>query len=186
MLAPATNKRKAPETWGELGPCMRALPNNRWRSFVEFYVLEPPTHGAQTRAARKAGFGTPRTKPAYMARIALRLMRDDRMIAAIAEEARKVLRSAAPEASKALLNLIRDPEHRDHARAISMVLARTDPEVTRQDINVVHKILDPDQEAIEELRALRHLGTPREKLIEHLVPTGWSAWSMCAVPSRRR
>jgi hypothetical protein len=158
-------KRKS-DIWGEYGPAMRSLPNDRWRSFVEFYVLEPPTHGAQTRAARRAGFGKAKTKPAYMARIALRLMRDDRIIAAVAEEARKVLRGAAPEAAKALLNLIRNPEHRDHGRAIGLVLARTDPEITRADINVNHRIIDPDEEAVEELRALRELGTSRHKLLE--------------------
>ena len=38
--------------------------------------------------------------------------------------------------------------------------------MTKHDVNVTHKILDPDQEAIEELRALAQLGTAREKLLE--------------------
>src|SRR5262245_52115344 len=126
--------------WGELGPAMRAIPP-RWRSFVEFYLLERPGHGAQTAAARRAGFGNPKTTPANMARIALRIIRDDRVQAAIAEEARKLLRASAPEASKALLNLVRDPEHRDHARAIAMVLARTDPEITRTDMHITHRVI---------------------------------------------
>jgi hypothetical protein len=161
-------KRKSlvTEDWGQLGPAMRALPSNKWRAFVEFYLLEEPGYGAQASAARLAGFGKPKTTPLNMARIASRLMRDDRMIAAIGEESKKIVRGGAPEAAKALLALVRDPAHKDHARAIGMVLARTDPETTLQNINVTHKILDPDQEAIEELRALRELGTPREKLLE--------------------
>lgn len=155
------------EDWGALGPAMRGLPNNRWRAFVEYYLLEKPGHGAQTAAARRAGFGTPKTTPLNMARIASRLARDERMVAAVAEEARKIVRGGAPEAAKALLALVRDPEHRDHARGIAMVLARTDPEVTKHDLQVTHRILNPDQEAIEELRALRDsLGTPRAKLLE--------------------
>jgi len=152
--------------WGELGPAMKALPNAKWRAFVEFYLLEKPGYGAQTAAARRAGFGHARTTPANMARIALRLIRDERMIAAIGEESRKIVRGGAPEAAKALLELVRDPKHRDHARGIAMVLARTDPEIQRHDLQVTHKIIDEDQESLEELKALRHLGTSREKLLE--------------------
>src|ERR1700738_3495715 len=117
------------EDWGELGPAMKALPNNRWRAFVEFYLLEPPGYGAQTRAARRAGFGTDRTKPLYMARMASRLIHDSRIQGAIDEESRLMLRDGAPEALKALQNLVRNPEHKDHVRAVAMVLARTDPEI---------------------------------------------------------
>jgi hypothetical protein len=163
-MTKALARRK--EDWGELGPAMRALPNNRYRAFVEFYLLEKPGYGAQTNAARRAGFGHARTTPLNMARIASRLMRDDRTIAAIAEESRKMLRGGAPEAVKALQNLVRDPEHKDHARGIAMVLARTDPEVQQHDLQVSHRIIDADQEALEELRAARTLGATREKLIE--------------------
>jgi hypothetical protein len=152
--------------WPQLGEHMRALPNNKWRNFVEFLLLEKPGYGAQVNAARRAGFGNARTTPLNMARIASRLMADPRIQAALAEAARKIVRGGSVEAANALLAMIRDPEHRDHARAVSMVLARTDPEVARADISVIHKVLDPDQEALEELRALRLLDTPRAKLIE--------------------
>jgi hypothetical protein len=46
------------------------------------------------------------------------------------------------------------------------VLARTDPEVQQHDLHITHKIIDADVEALEELRALRELGTSREKLLE--------------------
>lgn len=154
------------EDWGQLGPAMRALSNNRHRAFVEFYLLEKPGHGAQTNAARRAGFGHARTTPLNMARIASRLMRDDRIIAAIAEEARKIIRGGAPEAAKALLELVRNSEHKDHARGIAMVLARTDPEVQQHDLQISHRIVDAHQEALEELRAARALGATRDKLLE--------------------
>jgi len=47
-----------------------------------------------------------------------------------------------------------------------MVLARTDPEITRDDMNIVHKVVNEDDESLAELRALRELSTAREKLIE--------------------
>jgi hypothetical protein len=128
-------------------------------------VTQPPGHGALTNAARLAGFGKDST-PATLAKIAWQLSHDARMIAAIAEVSRAIVRRGAPEAVNALLAMVRDPEHRDHARAVNMVLARTDPEVSRHDISVTHKVIDEDEEAREELRALRALGTPREKLLE--------------------
>jgi phage terminase small subunit len=154
------------DDWPQLGQAMNALPNNKWRNFVEFYILEGPGHGAQTNAARRAGFGKPTTKPLYMARIASRLMADPRMQAALAEEARKIVRGGSPEAAKALLNLIRNPDHKDHARGIAMLLARTDPETVRHDVSVTHVVIDEDEEARQELAALRALGTAREKLLE--------------------
>jgi hypothetical protein len=153
------------EDWGRDGPAVQALPNQRWRDFVYHYVTQPPGHGALTNAARLAGFGKSST-PTVLAKIAWQLSHDERMIAAIAEVSRAIVRRCAPEAANALLAMVRDPEHREHARAVSMVLARTDPEVARHDINVIHKVLDPDQEALEELRALRQLDTPHAKLLE--------------------
>jgi hypothetical protein len=159
-----TARRKATD-WGEYGPAMRAL-SARQRSFVEFLLVEPPTHGAQTRAARRAGYGHARTKPITMAKISSRLVRNEKILAGINEEARKLLRAGGLEATKALLALVHNPEHKDHARGIAMTLARTDPEIERHDVNVTHTVLDPDAEALEELRALRQLGTAREKLLE--------------------
>jgi hypothetical protein len=153
------------EDWGRDGPAVQALPNQRWRDFVYHYVTQPPGHGALTNAARLAGFGKDST-PATLAKLAWKLSHDARMIAAIAEVSRAIIRRAAPEAVNALLALIRDPKHRDHARGIAMIVARTDPEIARTDISVTHKVIDEDEEAREELRALRALGTTREKLLE--------------------
>ena len=119
------------QDWGELGTAMRALPNDRWRNFVHHIVTGKPGYGGNARAYRLAGFaGSPTTQR----RGAHRLVRDDRVIAAIAEEARKVVRIGHPEAVNALFNMIRDPKHRDHARAVAAVLDRCDPVVTTQKI----------------------------------------------------
>jgi hypothetical protein len=165
-------RRFAKRDWGQLGPAMRALPSEQWRAFVEYYLLEKPGYGAQTAAARRAGFGTGRTTPLNMARIASRLMRDERIVAALSEEAKKIVRGGAPEAARALLGLVRDPTHKDHARGIAMVLARTDPEISQHDVQIVHKIIDPDEEALEELLAARRLGASRQTLLELFGPNG--------------
>src|SRR6516162_43956 len=150
---------------GELGPAMKALPNDRWREFVYHYTRATPRKGALVAAYRAAGFGQGST-PASQAKAAWLMSRDERTIAAIAEESKKILRVAYPEGANALLNLIRDPTHKDHGRALGMLMDRVFPVETRHNIGVVNKTVDPDVEAIEELRAMRQLGTSRAKLIE--------------------
>jgi hypothetical protein len=153
------------EDWGQLGPAMRALPNDQWRRFALELVTGPPGHGRYARAARIAGFGKG-SSPSNVAKIAWRMAHDERCIAAITEESRKYLRAGHPEAVAALLNMIRDDGHRDHGKAVLSLLDRVDPIVSKQNIEVTHRVVDPDQEALEELRALRQLGVSREKMIE--------------------
>jgi hypothetical protein len=162
----ALAKRRTRKDWGQLGPAMQALPNDQWRAYVYHLVTQRPGHGALTRAARAAGFGKNST-PTNLAKLAWRMSRDERLIAAVAEESKKVLRLGHPEAVAAVLALVRNPKHRDHMRAVDAVLSRSDPieSHSRHNIEVLHRTIDPDREALEELRALRHLGTPREKLL---------------------
>jgi hypothetical protein len=156
-----------PETWGELGPAMKALPNEKWRDFVR-YLVRDPAHGGITRSYVKAGFGKnsrPTAPRSNLNKCAFKLCADVRIINAIAEESRKVLRIGHPEAINALFAMIRDPKHKDHARAVAMVIDRVDPVETRQSISVTHRHLDADEEELEELRAARALGASREMLV---------------------
>ncbi len=165
-ITTAPRNRRTPKDWGQLGLAMQALPNNQWRDMVYHLVNQKPGHGALTRACRAAGFGK-NSNPTNLAKLAWRMSRDERLIAAVAEESKKVIRLGHPEAAAAVLNLIRNPRHRDHMRAVDAVLSRADPieSHSRHNIEVLHRTIDPDREALEELRALRHLGTPREKLL---------------------
>jgi hypothetical protein len=158
--------RDTPKDWGQLGEAMRGLPNEKWRAFCYHLVTQKPGHGALTRAARAAGFGKNST-PTNLAKLAWRMAQDVRLITAVAEESKKVIRLGHPEAVAAVLNLVRDSSHRDHMRACDAVLSRADPieSHSRHNIEVLHRTIDPDREALEELRALRHLGTSREKLL---------------------
>ncbi|MCA1514550.1 hypothetical protein [Bradyrhizobium sp. NBAIM01] len=160
-VAPAPAK----PDWGQLGPAMRALPNDQWRAFCHELITGKPGHGRYARAARAAGFGKDSTTP-NVAKIAWKIAHDDRMIAAIAEESRKYLRGSHPEAVAALLAMIRDSKHRDHGRAVLSLLDRVDPVVSKQTVDITHRVVDPDAEALEELRALRQLGVSREKMLE--------------------
>ena len=90
-------------------------------------------------AARRAGYGTPdgKTTNNALSVIANRLVHDDRVLEAIAEYSRRVVRGAiTPEAVFAVKQAIRDPRHKDHIRAAAMVLDRTDPLQTTHTVRV--------------------------------------------------
>jgi hypothetical protein len=163
-----TPREPEAESWGELGPAMKALPNEKWRDFVR-YLVRDPAHGGITRSYVKAGFGKnsrPTSPRLNLTKSAFKLCADVRIINAIAEESRKVLRIGHPEAINTLFAMVRDPKHKDHARAVAMVIDRCDPVETRQSISVTHRHLDADEEELEELRAARALGATPEKLLE--------------------
>jgi hypothetical protein len=159
-----------PEIWGELGPAMREL-NSMQQDFVRALVATKPGWGAVTRAAREAGYGK-NSKAATLSKHAYHMSRDERIIAAVAEESKKVLRLGHAEAVSALLNVVRSPDHRDHMRGVTALLDRVDPIVSKHSVDVVHRREDPDRAALEELKALRKLGTPRTKLLELYGPNG--------------
>lgn len=121
------------------GPKMRALPSDRHRSFVRALYQVRPGHGAQVKAARLAGFGTETSTPQSMAVIASRLMHDERVLEAIREFGERFIRGASPIALKAAQRLILDPKHKDHARAIGMVLDREFPLQTIHNVKVEHE-----------------------------------------------
>lgn len=151
------------QTWGETSETMRALPNDRWRRFVENYVLGTPPCAAE--AYRNAGLGL-RSSPLDQARDAYRLLRDDRISAAVAELSKKYFRAAIPGAVAAVKEIIADPAHKDRARVSLSLINRVDPEITRSELEVTHRrALSHDEEAIEELQALRKLEVSRTKLI---------------------
>jgi hypothetical protein len=162
----------APDNWTELGPAMRVL-TERQRAFVHAYLTEKPGYGALTRAYRRAGYRNPGGVARTLSKTAHSLSRHPKIVAAINEEAKKIIRGVGhAEAVAAIMNMIRDPSHRDHARAVDMILARADPAISKQSIDVVHRTIDPDQEALEELRAARKLGATRDKLLELYGPNG--------------
>jgi hypothetical protein len=117
------------------GPMMKALPTDRHRAFVRALYQVKPGFGAQSKAAKLAGWGQPLSSPASMATIASRLAHDERVLAAIREEDEKRIRSSAPRAIAALSALIENPKSKDHARGIAMLLDRVHPAETVVKVN---------------------------------------------------
>ena len=123
----------------EDGPAMKALPSDRHRAFVRALYQVKPGHGANVKAAKLAGFGLPSSSAQSMATIASRLAHDERVLTAIAEEDQKRIRASAPRAIRALSSLIENPNSKDHARGIAMILDRTLPLETIQKVTVEHQ-----------------------------------------------
>jgi hypothetical protein len=149
----------------EWGPCMKALASDRHRAFVLALYEVPLGYGAQVKAAKRAGFGTSTSSIQSMASIASRLAHDEKIQAAIREEDEKRIRASAPRAIRALSRLVENPNHKDHARGIGMVLDRVHPTEQRHVVDVHHHV-DHDAEAVAQLRMLKALDVSREKLEE--------------------
>src|SRR5690242_12085321 len=91
------------QPWGELGPAMREL-SDKQRRFVLAFLTGKPGHGARTAPARAAGY-----TGNHLRNQAHDLARHPKIIAAIAEEGKKMIRGAGfAEAVAAAMNGLRD------------------------------------------------------------------------------
>jgi hypothetical protein len=147
------------------GPYMKALPSDRHRAFVLALYEVPLGYGAQVKAAKRAGFGSSTSSAKSWSVIASRLAHDEKIQAAIREEDEKRIRASAPRALRALGRLIENPGHKDHGRAIGMVMDRVHPAEQRHVLDVNVRV-DHDAEAVAQLRMLKGLGVARAKLEE--------------------
>jgi hypothetical protein len=166
---PPPPKLPAKVDWGKYGPAMREL-SEQHRRFALALATDPATllsdsgYGRFTRAARAAGYFE--SNPANLGKLAWQLGHDSRIVLAVQELARTRIELAAPLVADRYIALLQDTSSPHHGRAVMAGYDRLAPIVSTQKIDVTHRLIDPDQEALEELRALRHLGTSREKLIE--------------------
>ena len=147
---------------------LAALSEKRRKFVIALYDEDAPRKGdgLLIYAAMVAGYGTPTSSKKSLSVIANRIVHDDRVQAAVTEYSQRCLRAIPPEAIQALKSLIRDPKHRDHARAIAMVLDRSDPLVTNHNVKVQDDRFTPEKiteqvlARIEEIAAKYDL-TPR-------------------------
>jgi hypothetical protein len=148
-----------------LGPKMLALSGKQQKFVIALFTTVMPGRGAGTKAARIAGFGTPTSSPASIATISSRLMNDDRVLG-MREYGERFIRSTAPAAIRAMHKLILTPSHKDHGRAVGMLLDRVHPAETRHQVDVHHHAVDHTAEAVAQLRLLKSLDVPRSRLEE--------------------
>lgn len=133
------------------GPAMAAL-NERQRGFVSALFAVPGGHGAPTRAARLAGYGTPTSSAQTMASISSRLCSDEKIQLAIQEESRKYITTLGPLAVRALTNLVLKPSHKEHGRALGILMDRVLPVATTHTVRVEHDAT-PSMKATAEVLA---------------------------------
>jgi hypothetical protein len=155
--APATTPAAEPAP--EWGPAMAALPEKRRAFVVALYSEDAPRKGDGLIiwATQIAGYGTPTSSKKSLSVIGNRIVHDDRVQAAIVEYSQRELRAIPPEAINALKNLIRDPKHRDHARAIAMVIDRSDPLQTMHTVKVEDSrppSIEATQKVLDRIEAL--------------------------------
>jgi hypothetical protein len=173
-LAPPP-KLPAKVDWGKYGPAMRAL-SEQHRRFALALATDPATlasdtgYGKFTRAARAAGYKE--SNAANLGKMAYQLGHDDRIKLAVQELARTRIEHAAPLIAERYLGLLQDVSSPHHGRAVIAGVDRLVPMITTQKIDVTHRHIDPDQEALEELRALRQLGVSREVMIQNFGGNG--------------
>ena len=90
-------------------------------------------------AARSAGYGTATSSNKSLSVIGGRIVHAPEVQQAIAEFSRQVLRAIPPAALRALKDLIANPKHPHHMKAIAAVIDRTDPLQTTHNVIVDHR-----------------------------------------------
>jgi hypothetical protein len=143
----------------ELGPKMQAC-NERERVFA--FLLGSGIAESAAAAAEEAGYGRPYNQSAWQAR------QKERVTAAIEEVARTQFRNLVPRVIRAAERVIEDPEHKHHVPLIISLLSKLGyGERTAVDVNVSGEVqVNHTDAAIEDLRRLKSLGVPRERLLE--------------------
>jgi hypothetical protein len=166
----AVDKKQDTDPAPDWGPAMAALSEKRRALVIALFDEDAPKEGKGIYAAQVAGYGTPTSSKKSLGVIAGRIIHSAPVQAAIAEYSRQVNRAITPEAIMALKNVIRDPKHKDHARAIAMVIDRSDPPQTVTTLRV-EDVRPPSPEItkqvldrIEEL--MRRFCVPPPKVIE--------------------
>ena len=147
---------------GSLGPCMRNLPTDRQRAFV-CAMLE--TGGrSHTECAILAGFtGNEKT----MKVTAYRIFHDERVQAAMTEEAGRRLKSGQIMAVSKLLNIIQNGKDSDSLKAQEMLFNRTGMHATSEHRVQVTQVSQTDQEIRDRILLLaKNLGLDPGKLLK--------------------
>jgi hypothetical protein len=143
---------------------MESLPSDAMRAFVCALFTVKPGWGRNARAFTLAGYKarTPQVRSANSCRLAS----DARIQLAIAEEQTRRIAALAPSAVRALEEMIANPKHRDHARAVAMCLDRAAPVATTLNVRREehHIISDPDRVLAQISAIARRVGVDLAQL----------------------
>jgi hypothetical protein len=162
----AVVRHKAGEPTPELGPAMRVLPQ-KWQHAVLALFL---TNGDRSKALRAAGY---QGKPESLRVMSCRIYGDDRVRAAIREEANKVIDICEPEMIGTALTICRDVGERasDRLAAVRMIWDRANPVINKHKLEIEHH-LTSDERDIQHYLALKKLGAPQSAFVARFGPHG--------------
>jgi phage terminase small subunit len=152
------------------GPAMAAL-TEKQQAYVLALFEAPKKYGRGVYAAERAGYQA--SSRANFSIIASQLNAEPKIQAAIAEVSQARLVVLGPSAVYALEKLLENPKHRDHGRALGMVMDRVSPLQTTAVVKVEGEVrLSADDtkrvlERIEELSAKFLAALPAPKVIDH-------------------
>jgi phage terminase small subunit len=135
------------------------------RTFVDRYLALGGKHGAGKKAAQLAGY------PASWAGIAShRLLRRPRVMRAIEEESKRLVRALGPQAIQVIKEILDDREHKDRLKAARTVLERIDPAYlgVQHQHHVDVAVESGVEPALKILRIMRELHVPIEVQRERL------------------
>ena len=167
----------------DLPDVVRGLRDERWRRFVWAYVFGGADGQSAARAAGYADSGGIACKVR-----AHELLQRDQIQDAIKALTGKYLFSLAPKAVLRLGEILDNPKHSKHAKAIEMVLDRTG-HGTQTDVNVTvggEVTVNHTDTALENLRSMLELGVPREKLVDIFGFSGLSRYEKMLAESAPR
>lgn len=127
----------------ESGPAMKALPNDRWRTFVLHYCSSHNTVEAYTIAFNHP---EPEKRDACRAN-GCRLLHDERVQEAVREVAQRQLRTLAPLAVKVFEDVARNPQVApgDRVRAAQAIADRTGLHAVTETVKTTRIGQDPNQ-----------------------------------------
>lgn len=131
------------------------------RGFVNALLVRGDDN--HTAAAIDAGYST--ASDGAIRVQAHRLAHDDRVLAAVREEADRRIRSSVVMAASVVAKIAANPMHKDQLKAASMILNRTGlNEVTQHEVKVTHELRGPALDAKLALAA-KQLGIPVENVL---------------------
>jgi len=133
------------EGTSDYGPAFLAL-NSRQQRFVLAKVEAPLI--SDRAAARLAGYSE-----GSVAVTAFRVAHDPNVLAALKEEAEKMLHGDVLVAAAALAEIVRDPGHKDRSRVADSLLARAGLSIVEKK-EVTHRHLVDDGEKVRAIVAL--------------------------------
>jgi hypothetical protein len=150
---------------GNLGPAMLAL-TPRQRAFVLALYELPPTRGALTKAAVRAGYGR-NSNTKTLAQIAHKLWTHEKIRRAFQETGYRFIGHTAVAAIQAARELIFQPTHPDHLKACRLFIDRGWPieNLSKQQIDITHTHTDAPPDIRLLRRFAENLGVPLERLV---------------------